>query len=36
MLIETQVVRSRSELGNELQVLTIPKAIVYQKVDCKA
>ena len=36
MLIETQVVRSKSELMKELQRIPIAKAVVYRNVDKKA
>lgn len=36
MLIETQVVRSRSELRKELQGLPVTKAVIYRNVDRKA
>ena len=36
MLIETQVVRSKSELLKELQGLPITKAVIYRNVDKKA
>ena len=36
MLIETQVVRSKSELLKELQRIPIAKAVVYRNVDKKA
>ena len=36
MLIETQVVRSKSELLKELQRIPIVKAVVYRNVDRKA
>ena len=36
MLIETQVVRSKSELLKELQGLSVTKAIIYRNVDKKA
>ena len=36
MLIETQVVRSKSELLKELQRIPIAKAVVYRNVDRKA
>ena len=36
MLIETQVVRSKSELLNEIQRMPIAKAVVYRNVDRKA
>ena len=36
MLIETQVVRSKSELLKELQGLPINKAVIYSNVDRKA
>ena len=36
MLIETQVVRSKSELLKELQGIPIAKAVVYRNVDKKA
>ena len=35
MLIETQVVRSKSELLKELQGLTVTKAVIYRNVDRK-
>ena len=35
MLIETQVVRSKSELMNEIQRMPIGKAVVYRNVDRK-
>ena len=35
-LIETQVVRSKSELLKELQGLPVTKAIIYRNVDRKA
>ena len=36
MLIETQVVRSKSELMNEIQRMSVAKAVVYRNVDRKA
>ena len=36
MLIETQVVRSKSELLKELQGLPLTKAVIYRNVDRKA
>ena len=36
MLIETQVVRSKSELLKELQGLPVSKAVIYRNVDRKA
>ncbi len=36
MLIETQVVRSKSELLKELQGLPVTKAVIYRNVDRKA
>jgi hypothetical protein len=36
MLIETQVVRSKSELLRELQGLPVTKAVIYRNVDKKA
>lgn len=36
MLIETQVVRSKSELAKELQGLPVTKAITYRDMDHKA
>ena len=36
MLIETQVVRSKSELVKELQGLPVTKAVIYRNVDRKA
>ena len=36
MLIETQVVRSKSELLKELQGLPVTKAVIYRSVDRKA
>jgi hypothetical protein len=36
MLIETQVVHSKSELLRELQRIPIAKAVVYRNVDRKA
>ena len=36
MLIETQVVRSKSELLKELQRLLVTKAVIYRNVDKKA
>ncbi len=36
MLIETQVVRSKSELLKELQALPVTKAVIYRNVDKKA
>ena len=36
MLIETQVVRSKSELLKELQGLPVTKAVIYRNVDTKA
>ncbi len=36
MLIEAQVVRSKSELLNEIQRMSIAKAVVYRNVDRKA
>ena len=35
MLIETQVVRSKSELLKELQELPVTRAIIYRNVDRK-
>ena len=35
MLIETQVVRSKSELLKELQGLSVSKAVIYRNVDRK-
>ena len=35
MLIETQVVRSKSELLKELQGLPVTKAVIYRNVDSK-
>ena len=35
-LIETQVVRSKSELLKELQGLPVTKAVIYRNVDRKA
>lgn len=35
MLIETQVIRSKSELLNEIQRMTVAKAVVYRNVDKK-
>ena len=35
MLIETQVVRSKSELIRELQELPVTKAVIYRNVDRK-
>ena len=36
MLIETQVIRSKSELPKELQGLLVTKAFIYRNVDRKA
>ena len=36
MLIETQVVRSESELLRELQGLPVSKAVIYRNVERKA
>ncbi len=36
MLIETQVVRSKSDLLKELQGLPVTKAVIYRNVDKKA
>ncbi len=36
MLIETQVVHSKSELLKEIQRISIAKAVVYRSVDRKA
>jgi len=36
MLIETQVVRSKSELVKEVQALPVTKAVIYRNVDKKA
>lgn len=36
MLIETQVVRSKSELLKEIQGLPVTKAVIYRNVDRKA
>ena len=36
MLIETQVVRSKSELLKELQGLPVTKAVIYRNVDKRA
>ena len=36
MLIETQVVRSKSELMSVFQRMTISQAVVYRNVDKKA
>jgi hypothetical protein len=36
MLIETQVVRSKSELLKELQGLPVTKAVIYRNIDKKA
>ena len=36
MLIETQVVRSKSELLKELQGLPVTKAVIYRNLDKKA
>ena len=36
MLIETQVVRSKSELLKELQGFPVTKAVIYRNVDRKA
>ncbi len=36
MLIETQVVPSKSELLKELQGLPVTKAVIYRNVDKKA
>ena len=36
MLIETQVVRSKSELLKEVQALSVTKAVIYRNVDRKA
>ena len=35
MLIETQVVRSKSELVREVQALPVTKAVIYRNVDRK-
>ena len=35
MLIETQIVRSKSELMRELQGLPVTKAVIYRNVDKK-
>ena len=36
MLIETQVIRSKSELLKEVQALSVTKALIYRNVDRKA
>jgi hypothetical protein len=36
MLIETQVVRSKSDLLKKLQGLPVTKAVIYRNVDRKA
>lgn len=36
MLIETQVVRSKSELPKELQEFSVAKAVIYRNVGRKA
>lgn len=36
MLIETQVVRSKSELLKELQGLPVTRAVIFRNVDRKA
>jgi hypothetical protein len=36
MLIETQIVRSKSEFVNEIQRMPIAKAVIYRNVDKKA
>ena len=36
MLIETQIVRSKSELLKEVQALSVTKALIYRNVDRKA
>ena len=36
MLIETQVIRSKSELLKELQGLPVTKAVIYRNVDRRA
>lgn len=36
LLIETQVVRSKSELPKEVQGLPVSKAVIYRNVDRKA
>lgn len=36
MLIETQVIRSKSELLKELQALPVTKAVIYRNVNRKA
>ena len=36
MLIETQLVRSKSELLKELQRIPIAKAVIYRNVDKRA
>ena len=36
MLIETQVVRSKSDLMKEIQRMPIAKAVLYRNVDRKA
>lgn len=36
MLIETQLVRSKSELMKEVQALSVTKAVIYRNVDRKA
>ena len=36
MLIETQVVRSKSELLKELQALSVSKAVIHRNVDKRA
>ena len=36
MQIETQIVRSKSELLREVQALPVTKAVIYRNVDKKA
>ena len=36
MLIETQVVRSKSELLKQVQAIPVTKAVIYRNVDRKA
>lgn len=36
MLIETQVVRSKSESMKEVQALSVTKALIYRNVDKKS
>lgn len=35
MLIETQIVRSKSDLVKEVQTLSVTKAVIYRNVDRK-